>query len=66
MNEQNNYICPFRMIASAIRSNDTRCLGDQCAWWFFDENGKGDCVIHEIGAIHEDTDYIGYLMAQDR
>ena len=67
MNEQNRSICPFRMIANAIRASGADCLEGRCAWWFVDENGEGYCVIQELGDIREDARYIGYLMAkQDR
>lgn len=69
MNEQNRFVCPFRMVANAIRASGADCLEERCAWWMKDEmdiDYGGYCVVHRIGGdledIHEDLDDIGYWM----
>ena len=31
---ETGFICPLRMIASAVRSSESYCIEERCAWWF--------------------------------
>lgn len=59
-----NKICPFRMIAGAIRSCNAYCVKDRCAWWreyqFNDlaDRSDGCCAVLEIARCVDSLDFL--------